>query len=278
MQPFGPFDVWHSIPLRPTSQHLWGIPPPFCRDETHCSPTRHPFFDARKIGHTTGSQNRETAHKIWIRNPLWHEVGEFVTPSHPTAAPARSTARLSVRAGRVPEPERRQVGAGAGAGRTGAAIQQRRPSLAAARKGGEQAKNRISERMFHVKHSFRNEAYSFGSTPPPLRRSRTPIPRAMPRQQRPKSPAGLYITYSIMDKIEALWHVFCSRTRASSGKSLVAKSSRRIRHRKSRHSLDSRPRGITPCPRTLCARVGAQVLLADVGAAHVGVYLGGGDV
>lgn len=77
---------------------------------------------------------------------------------------------------------------GLGWRRAGAAIQQRRPSLTAARRGREQAKNRISERMFHVKHPFRNEAYSFRSTPPPLRRSRTPIPRAMPRQQFPKTP------------------------------------------------------------------------------------------
>lgn len=56
---------------------------------------------------------------------------------------------------------RKEAGAGRGSG--GGVTQQLQSSPAAARR--EQAKDRISERMFHVKHPFRSEPYFRTSTP-----------------------------------------------------------------------------------------------------------------
>ena len=55
-------------------------------------------------------------------------------------------------------------GGGGGSGVGGGVTQQLQSSPAAAQR--EQAKDRISERMFHVKHPFCSEPYSRTSTPP----------------------------------------------------------------------------------------------------------------
>lgn len=86
---------------------------------------------------------------------------------------------------------------GLGWRRAGAAIQQRRPSLTAARRGREQAKNRISERMFHVKHPFRNEAYSSGSTPPPPAKKPHAHPACDVKAAAPENPRG--VIYYLFD-------------------------------------------------------------------------------
>lgn len=115
-------------------------------------------------------------------------------PPRPTADPAGSTARSSapaigpgIEAGSETEADghrggaralparayRASAGTGAGAGScteagagrgSGGVTQQLQSSPAAARR--EQAKDRISERMFHVKHPFCSEPYSRTSTPP----------------------------------------------------------------------------------------------------------------
>ncbi len=107
-------------------------------------------------------------------------------PPRPTADPAGSTARSSapaigpgIEAGSETEADghrggaralparayRASAGTGAGAGGgSGGVTQQLQSSPAAARR--EQAKDRISERMFHVKHPFCSEPYSRTSTPP----------------------------------------------------------------------------------------------------------------
>lgn len=160
-------------------------------------------------------------------------------PPRPTADPAGSTARSSapaigpgIGAGSETEADGHRGGArapsagvpglsgdgnGGGGpvrrwGGSGGVTQQLQSSPAAAQ--GEQAKDRISERMFHVKHPFCSEPYSRTSTPPLSEEAASPSRvhlQTAPKKLRapsagvpgPRRSAESNITNSVMYKIGA---------------------------------------------------------------------------
>ena len=175
--------IYDVLPPRPTAAPAGSTATP--SQDRPRPPQDRPFVQARERGGEPGAEPGAEAEAGGRRN--WGGA-------EPSWAPEKRQGKWlglmpGARAG-IEEPSRAGRGPG---GRHPTAPA--KPASSAKRASTSEKSDKRTNVSRETSGFFAANPVPTTSTPPPLRKSRTPIPRAMPRQQYAKSPAGLYITY-----------------------------------------------------------------------------------